>query len=315
MNEFRLIKYLTENVQKRGKNIVEGIGDDAAVLEYNKNEFLLLTIDSIVEGVHFDTEWRLSRKNLFTSIGWKSVAVNVSDIFAMGGKPSVLLVSLSVPQHIKSALLKFLYKGIDECAKFYGISVVGGNVTSNRYSLVIDIAALGIVKKERLLLRRKASAKDYIYVQGNIGNSAAGLYLLNKGKKIAKYIGANIRPVPTALSDTLFKRYRINAAIDISDGLVGDLYHILENSNKSAEIYLEWLPVDNEVKKLFPEKWKEFAMYGGEEYKIIFTSPDEIDMINITKIGKIVNGRKKIYLISGGKKKRIRNHSGFVHFK
>lgn len=314
MNEFKLIEYLTRNIKKSDNNIIESIGDDTAVIEFNKREYLLFTIDSLIENIHFSLKWNLTKCQLFYYLGWKSVAINVSDILAMGGKPFAFVVSLSIPEYISQRYLKCVYNGINDCSKFYNIVCVGGNITANKTDFMIDIAMLGKVLKNRLLLRKNAKTGDFIYVQKYLGESSAGLKLLMKGKIGKEFIQAHLMPRPQIEWDIILKKYKINSAIDISDGFIGDLSHILEASGKGAEIFVENLPVSEKLKNKYPENWQDMVLYGGEEYKIIFTSPDDIEIASVSKVGKVIS-RKGIFIIKDNKKYRIKNISGFIHFK
>ncbi len=303
MNEFELINYLTHNIKYNDKNILVGIGDDAAVIKYNQKKYLLYTTDSLVENIHFNLKWKINKKKLLYFIGWKAVASNVSDILAMGGIPKYILISLNIPEHLKTQEIKIVYKGLMECANNYNISNIGGNITKSE-KFIISITLIGEVLKKNLLLRSSAFAGDYIYTEEGVGKSAKGFYkLINGAKKIDNDILYHLKPTPSIKWNKLLNKYKINSAIDISDGFIADLNHILEKSKKGAEIYIDNIPSD-EVENF---------LYGGEDYKIIFTSPDDIYEKGIIKIGKIIKN-KKIYLIKENKKIILKKIKGFRHF-
>lgn len=316
MNEFQLIKYLTDWVNKNQEGVIKSIGDDTAVLEYNKNNFLIITTDSLIEGTHFKFSWKIPIKNILYSIGFKAVAINISDIYAMAGSPKYFLVSISAPKNFPVNYLKMIYNGIKSASKYYNVELIGGNTTSNSKIFFIDVTMLGIVNKNNVLYRNNARTGDFIYINGELGNSRMGLELLNRNSNSFKnkFVKSFLLPHPFINWSEIFKIAKVNSAIDVSDGFVADLNHILNDSLKGAEIYLDYLPVDNELKKIKNKKWQDFALYGGEDYKIIFTSPDEIKLNNIYKIGKILNNRK-IYLVSDGEKKEVKNVKGYMHFR
>ena len=314
MNEFQLVNYLTGSLKKDKKNIIESIGDDTAVVRYEKDKYILLTTDSLVENIHFRLDYKISKKALWYSIGWKAIAVNVSDILAMGGQPSDALISLHIPLRIKNKSLKTLYSGLNDCADKYGIRIVGGNISKSNHDFIISVTLTGTVDKKNLLLREAAKNRDYIYTQKGIGKSKAGLeLLLNGNKKLDDLILSHLQPEPVIDWEKLHNKFRINAAVDISDGLLQDISHILKNSSKGAELYLEHLPVDDSLRNLFPKHYLEYVLYGGEDYKIIFTSPDKIDEKEIYLIGRI-NQKKGLCLIHKEKKIKIKNPKGFIHF-
>jgi len=314
MNEFELINYLTCKLKKDKDNIVKGIGDDTAVIYSNSNEYYLLTTDSLVENIHFSLHYNISYKKLWYFLGWKSIAVNISDIYAMGGYPTCALISLHIPPGIKEKNLKLLYSGIEKCAEKYKITIAVGNISKTGKEMIIAVFMAGAVKKEELLLRENARVSDHIYIQNGIGNSRAGLELLNQGTgNINSLLLSHLQPQPVSLGNIMQDKYRINSAIDISDGLLQDMNHVLKSSKKGAEIYTENIPVSHELKKLFPDKYLEFILNGGEDYKLIFTSPDLIKKNNISIIGKIIK-KKGLYLIDSTGKKRINNPEGYRHY-
>lgn len=313
MNEFQLINYLTNGLKKSKDTIIKSIGDDTAVVQYKNDIYILLTTDSLVEDIHFRLDYNINKQKLWYFLGWKALAVNISDIYAMGGQPSEALVSLHIPVRIKEQFLKILYSGLNDCANQYSVRIVGGNISKSNHDFIITISMTGLVDKKNLLLRETARAGDHIYIQNGIGNAKAGLELLTHGcKKINNLVLSHLKPVPTTPWKKLQKKYRINSAIDISDGLLGDLEHILKSSNKGAEIYLDNIPVEDSLKKIFPENYLEYILYSGEDYKIIFTSPDKINEKGIYLIGRI-NQKKGLYLVYKEKKIKIKRTESFTH--
>lgn len=251
---------------------------------------------------------------MYYLLGWKALAINISDIFAMGGTPLDALISLNIPSKINQKLLKIFYQGLNDCAKKYNVSIIGGNITKAKQEFVITVTLTGKVSKKHLLLRSKAQTGDFIYTQQGIGYSAVGLKLLNSDfQKWNIFFDAHLKPQPDIKWDVLFKKYKINACIDISDGLLGDLNHILVDSKKGAEIYFDKFIIHPLMKKMFPKQYKDLILYGGEDYKVIFTSKDRINESGINLIGKVTKG-KDIFCIEGKKKQKINKIKGFEHF-
>lgn len=314
MNEFQLIHYLTKQLNKKNKNIIKNIGDDAAVVSIKRDKCLLLTSDSLVENIHFKN-YKISKKRFWYTLGWKSLAVNISDIYAMGGDPAFALVSLHVPETIHHKSLKIFYSGLNDCSCKYNVRIVGGNISKSNNDFIITVSLTGEVDKKHLLLRENAKAGDYIYVQKGVGLSCAGLFLLKQGyRKINNMLLSHLMPCPLINWKNIQKKYKINSAIDISDGLIGDLNHILTSSKKGADIFIENFSVEEELRRNFPDKFLEFILYGGEDYKILFTSPDKIKEKNIILIGRIIK-KRGLTLVYKDKKIKLKNPKGFVHFR
>jgi len=315
MNEFQLIKDLTKNFKKyQNKNIIKGIGDDTAVFQHsNKNKYLLYTTDSLVENIHFKINYPLNKKKLFSALGWKLLAINVSDIFSMQGRPLYALISLFIPKNFVINQLHYIYYGLKKCANYYSVEIVGGNISKTNKNLILSLSLIGEVEKTKMSLREGAKNEDYIYIEKNIGCSKAGLELLKKGKIKDKFlIFSHLRPTPEYIWDKL-RNFKITSSIDISDGLIGDLNHILESSKKGAEIFISAIPVNKKLQTLFPDKYLDFILYGGEDYKMLFTSPDEIKVKNIYKIGKIID-TQNIFLVRKNKKIIIQKKIAYSHF-
>lgn len=314
MNEFQLIKYLTQNIKIKNHHVKKGIGDDCAVLTFADSHYLLYTTDSLVEHIHFQLEWVSAIKKLFYFLGWKALAVNISDIYAMGGIPQYALVSLHIPKKIKDNQLKQFYQGINKCAQTYNISLVGGNITKSNHDFVATVTLIGQVPKKNLLLRSGACVNDYIYIQNNVGEASAGLNLLNHHhNRPNPFLLRHLQPKPFIPWDYLFSHYSIHSAIDISDGFMSDLNHILTSSKVGAEIYIDQIPVSTQLKKKFPKNYLNYILYGGEDYSILFTSQNRIQKRDMACIGKIIK-EKNIYLVYPDRKIKVKKIKGFMHF-
>lgn len=285
--EILLIKNISRNIRIHNKSVLKGIGDDAAVVKKDKNTFSLYTCDSLVSGVHF------SEKYFFPyQIGRKAVAVNLSDIAAMGGIPKHILVSLFIPKGTTEKYIDELYKGlIDECKKF-NVDIVGGNI-SKCNQFIIDIFLTGEVNSKNVLLRSGARIGDVVAVTGNLGDSAKSKYRL--------------MPIPRVMEGILLGKSRmVTSMIDLSDGLSSDIQHICDESKVGVEIFLEKLPVSKGVKKIT-------ALNGGEDYELCFTTSSKnvshlskLLKTKITVIGKITTLKKGRWLIDKyGKKTKL----------
>jgi len=293
LGEFGLIERFRRRI-RTDSTVIKGSGDDCAVIKFDKNNYLLFTCDMLVEGVDF-----LSRENPYL-IGRKSIAVSVSDIAACAGVPRYCVVSLGVPGNKSVKFTDTLFKGMLDLARKYKINIVGGDL-SRAEKLTIDVSMLGVVRKERLVLRKGAKAGDIIFVTGALGGSIRGKHLqFTPRLKEARFLTEN---------------FKVHAMIDISDGLVQDLSHILKQAGLGAVLYEESIPQDKQARNL-----KE-ALYMGEDFELLFTlsRPDARklclkDRRNFKAIGET---RPPGYgLKSVGKDGRERNIAagGFRHF-
>lgn len=270
---------IIENIRKwctyKSANVIKGIGDDAAVIRMG-DKHLLVTSDMMVEGVHFD----LSFITPF-QLGHKFLAINISDIYAMGGVPSYFLISLGIPESIKSRFIKELYSGIIKIAERYDIKIVGGDTCRSERGLVLSGMLIGY--GDRVIMRSGAKVGDKIYVTDTLGDSSAGLYLLKRRKRriytlSSEGVGINLikrhlMPEPIPISESESKK--INAMIDISDGLLIDLWRICDESGVGAVIYRERIPISEELKKIsnkFGLDPYSYALRGGEDYVLLFLS-------------------------------------------
>jgi thiamine-monophosphate kinase len=293
------------------------IGDDCAVLPKDAELDLLITTDLLIENIDFRLDWATPR-----DIGYKSLAVSLSDIAAMGGTPTHALISLGVPENLwKGRFLDEFYEGWHSLANEFQVELIGGDVSSVPGKLVIDSIVLGEVLKDKALLRSGAKAGDQIYVSGTLGGAAAGLRILEapNSKKSDKLIQKQLRPVPqVALGKQLRKLGIVNAMIDISDGLSSDIRHICEASGVGAIIEADHLPIDSQISAdLFEnDNLLEFALNGGEDFGLLFTTTENNESLAgnlpITNIGTVTNTGK--VEIKNGDKVQELSPGGFRHF-
>jgi len=318
MKEFELIKrYFTEQIVKR-KDVLLGIGDDCAILRPPENYNIAVTTDTLVAGVHFpqDTSPR--------AIGHKALAVNLSDLAAMGAEPTWVSLAITLPKVDEFWINEFC-AGIFELCEFYNVQLIGGDTTQGPLS--ITITAQGIVPADMQLTRGGAKPGDWIYVTGEIGDAALALKSLTDGVAVESIFQNQIQqrldcPKPRVLAGQTLRKYA-SAAIDISDGLLADLKHICDASKVGANIVLEDLPLSNAlVETLGMEKAIELAIIGGDDYELLFTVSEDNKVgmetaianigVDVTCIGQL-NGTDKITTTLNSKPVNI-NAAGYQHF-
>ena len=307
--EFALIDLISR--RKKDKNVLVGVGDDTAVIKYNKKYVLLWTTDMLVEGDHFNLKWSTSQQ-----IGKKAMEINVSDIASMGGLPKYALISISLPDDTQVEFIDQLYKGMRNVCKKYDFEIVGGNTTHGQ-RIVIDISLIGMAEKKRLCLRSNAKVGDLICVTGYLGKSAVGLETLRAGLK--GNVKDHLEPECRLNEARVISKYA-NAMIDVSDGLASEVNHICKRSNVGAKVVKEKIPISKNTFKLANKLGKDaygFALDGGEDFELVFTIPErKLDKIKVkcpvTVVGRIVEKRKGIYLIDKGKKTPL--EGGYDHF-
>ena len=311
--EFGLIKRIKKNIRLFSDNVVIGIDDDAAVLKYGKNNYLLFSTDMLVENEHFSLEYLTPEQ-----IGMKAVEQNVSDIAAMGGLPRYAVVSLGLPEDTEVDFVDRLFYGINKKSKRYKISIVGGNI-SHSQEIVVDITLVGFVEKKLLTLRKNAKIGDLIFCSGDVGKSAAGLELLKRG-----LIGASTRKhaEPQCRLDLARKLVKIgiNSMIDVSDGVASEIKHICQQSNVGAVIHADKIPISKNTiidSKKLKKNPLEFALYGGEDFELVFTANknklQQLTKYDVKVIGEVVEKKFGIELIRDNRKSELKN--GYDHFK
>jgi thiamine-monophosphate kinase len=253
------------------QEILVGIGDDAAAWQ-SGNRIQLATTDTLVQNVHFNLDvinW--------DELGWKALAVNLSDIAAMGGIPEYALLSLALPGELDTEDVSKFIKSLIYLAREYGVAIIGGNIATSP-NVVITVTIIGYSKGKAILERSTASSGEQIAVTGYLGLSAAGLEML-KGKAISDpetsgtLRRAHLKPLPKVREGQILTEQGVKTAIDISDGLVADLTHICESSKVNARIKIEQVPVHPVVIANFTN-YQELALYGGEDYELLFTADE-----------------------------------------
>lgn len=312
IGEEKLINLIKNIARLRDKNIVANIGDDCAVVNNvaEKNKFLLLTTDSLVENVHFNLKYTSA-----FALGYKAGAVNISDIIAMGGVPKYLLISLGIPSALSVNFVSQLYKGLKKISNKYKVKIIGGDTVKSS-KIFLSVFTLGCVEKNKTFYRNNAQAGDLIYCTNYLGNSSAGLYLLQNNKikvneEIKKYFTKkHLYPEPKAKEMHILKKYlNLNSLMDLSDGLYTDLPKFCAESKVGAKIFLNNLPVSKNLKLLCQKLKKnilKFALFGGEDYELLFTVPvqeknkinylTKKNIIKISWLGEITANKNIQYL-------------------
>lgn len=277
VGEFGLIRGITNLIKasKAGRStVLAGPGDDAALFTARPGHTATMTTDMLVEGVHFRHDWSKAE-----SVGIKSMAVNASDIAAMGGRPRVAVVSLGLKGTETDRWVYEFYRGALKVAEQHHFAVVGGDIVSSPEATIVAVTIYGeISPRKPPLMRDKAAPGDVIAITGNIGLSAAGARILAddslKLEGSPRMLDAHRRPEPRVLQGLLLRWAGVKCAMDLSDGLLGDLPRICEASGVEALIYEEHLPIPNAVRWGFPD-WFDLATRGGEDFELIFTCPPE----------------------------------------
>jgi len=332
LGEFGLIDKLTKDIPVYNKSTVKGVGDDAAVLQYGGQNILVST-DLLVEGIHFDLMYTPLKH-----LGYKSVIVNLSDIYAMNGHPEQVTVSIAFSSKFSVEAIEELYKGIREACRIYGVDLVGGDTTSSPKGIVISITAIGKGDADRISYRSGAKKGDIICITGDLGAAYLGLQILEREKQL--YLSnPGIQPdledqkyllerqlKPEARKDMidyfLKSDFKPTAMIDISDGLASDLMHICKSSDVGAFVEEGKIPIKEEA-QLMALKFQldpvTTALNGGEDYELLFTV-DEKDlekirlMPSVYIIGEITDKSDGIKLHTTGGNIHPLKAQGWNHF-
>ncbi|MCK4922666.1 MAG: thiamine-phosphate kinase [Bacteroidales bacterium] len=318
IGEFGLINQLTKNIKLKHKTSLKGIGDDAAVIDCG-DICRVITTDMLTEGIHFNLMYSPMKH-----LGYKSVMVNVSDVYAMNAIPKQITVSISVSSKFSIEAIEELYEGIHLACETYDVDLIGGDTVSSLTGLTISVTAIGEAKKEEIKYRSGAKLNDLICVSGNLGGAYMGLQILEREKDIYEKDNS-IQPQlegydyilerqlkPEARKDIVewFKaeNIKVNALIDISDGLSSELIHICKESGKGCQIYPEKIPIDSATTDAAKELELEdlvTALHGGEDYELLFTVPmSEYKKVNdfegVSIIGNITESGKAVLVTGEG---------------
>ena len=302
LGEFGLIKHLTENIKLQNPETKYGVGDDAAVLEFN-NQQTLVTTDLLMEGVHFDLIYTPMKH-----LGYKAAIVNFSDIYAMNGTPKQITVSLAVSKRFCIEDLELFYEGLQLACQLHGVDIIGGDTTSSVTGLAISITCVGVADKEEVVYRNSAKETDLICVSGDLGAAYMGLQLLEREKAVfegQKEVNPDFSGKEYLLERQLKPEARKNivealkkegirptAMMDISDGLSSELMHICTQSNVGCRVYEERIPIDYQTAVMAEElnmNVTTCALNGGEDYELLFTVPlTEHDKVAAMKGIKVI---------------------------
>jgi len=322
------IKKKFADVHVRNRKIVVGIGDDAAVIDNSGKNLLVVTTDTLVEGVHF------IKGRDYHSVGWRAMTANLSDIAAMGGKPEFALVSLALPVSSCVELVDKLYRGMRQACGSYRVHLIGGDTVKSTRNLVITLTLIGSAARKRVITRAGAKIGDKLLITGTAGDSEAGLYILKnmysqRNRKIyGSLIRKHARPVARLKqSEIIAKKLLATSMMDSSDGLDVSVRTICAESRVGAKIYADMIPVSAALKKFAGSIGKRtgsrdelcYAVYGGEDFELVFTVPAEKLRLALKSvpgtsvIGDIVEEKKGVEYFKNGRSVKIEGRS-YRHF-
>lgn len=328
IGEFGFIDRIQKGCLIRPERVVKAIGDDAAAFESLPDTIGLLTADMLVDRVHF-----LRGEISGFDLGYKALAVNLSDIAAMGGIAGEAFVSIAVPESCELDYLEEIYSGMKTLAQKYDVNILGGDTTGSKADLVINVAVYGMVPPDQILYRSGACPGDVVFCTGYLGESRAGLQMLLKSlpadsPALASLLAAHFRPEPH-LNEGRFLATAggVHAAIDVSDGLSSDLGHILEESAVGVELYADDLPVSEPLREFcsrFGEDPQQYALAGGEDYVLLGTcAPERAERLALDfekkfgrplfRFGKITAGKQRLLIRPDGQRIAFES-TGWNHF-
>jgi thiamine-monophosphate kinase len=331
LGEFGLIDHLTKNIELQNASSVLGVGDDAAVIDHFGKQ-TVITTDLLIEGVHFDLMYTPLRH-----LGYKSVIVNLSDVYAMNAIPTQIVLSLGISNRFSVEALDEFYEGVYAACSKYGVDLVGGDTTSSQKGFIISVTAIGEVAPDKFVKRSTAQKGDLICVTGDLGGAYVGLLFLEREKKIflenpgikpdlegeAYVVGKLLKPEARKDIIEFFETSQVvpTAMMDISDGLSSEVLHICKQSNLGCILYEDKIPVHAEMKKAiykFEMDPTACALSGGEDYELLFTiSQSEYDKLvlneQISVIGYMTEPEKGTHILTKGGGKHVITAQGWNH--
>jgi thiamine-monophosphate kinase len=329
IGEFGFIEKISRGCLIRPQYIIKSIGDDAAAFTTAPNEVSLVTTDLLVERIHF-----LRNATSGYELGYKSLAVNLSDIAAMGGTAREAFVSIAIPEDVELEYLESIYGGMKDLAHKFEVNILGGDTTGSKIDLIINVAVHGTIPQNEMMCRNAASPGDIIFSTGVLGDSKAGLHLILNNlpadsDERRRLIRAHLMPEPHLQEGRFLARQNgIGAAIDTSDGLSSDLGHIVEQSGVGATLHADQIPISRALKS-FCEQFDfdpvEYALSGGEDYTLLCTvAPKDARRVarnfqqqfnrKLFRIGAI-NADKRLEIVFPDKTSRTLAATGWNHFK
>ncbi len=328
LGEHALVSRIRARLSPPRRDVVIGIGDDAAVVTGARNAQTVLTTDALVEGVHFDRRWSSP-----ADVGHKALAVNLSDLAAMGAEPQWALLSLIVPGAHQVDEIDALVDGLSALATIHRVSVVGGNIARTEGPLVVDVTAIGSGRPRRVLTRSGARPGDELYVTGTLGAAAAGLEMLAAGDTAtdadrAACVARHRRPEPRVRLGLAMSRARAaRAAMDVSDGLADAVRQVAASSGCGAIVEADSLPIEPGARRWWERSDRDVttaALMGGEDYELLFAVPpswkgrlraarQRASSPSLTRIGVLTSDRDAVVLARDGRRERL--PAGYEHFR
>lgn len=333
LGEFGLIKHLTTGFNKNVPSTIEGPGDDAAVLDFGGENYVLISTDMLLEGVHFDLMYTPLKH-----LGYKAITTNISDIAAMNGKATQVLVSVGLSSKVTLEAIEEIYKGIQVACEEYKVDLIGGDTSSSRKGIVISITAIGQCEKSKLVRRSGANQGDLLVVSGDLGGAYTGLQILEREKQIFLE-NPKVQPDMSGKDYILQRQLRPEARIDvvemlgtleilptsmmdISDGLSSELHHLAEKSTCGFVVYEDKLPIDPVTYQTARDLGLDptvCATNGGEDYELLFTIPQtDYDKIkshpDFSVIGYVTEQHEGVQLVSKSGNKYPLEAQGWKNF-
>jgi len=333
LGEFGLIEHLTKNIELQNASSIVGVGDDAAVIDHFGKQ-TVITSDMLVEGVHFDLMYTPLKH-----LGYKSVIVNLSDIYAMNATPTQIILNIAISNRFSIEALDEFYSGVYTACEKYGVDLIGGDTSSSHKGFIISVTAIGEVTPDQYVKRNTAKQGDLVCVSGDLGGAYIGLLFLEREKKIylenpniqpdleseSYVIGRLLRPEARKDIIEFFEKEKItpHSMMDISDGLSSEILHISNQSDLGCVIYEERLPIADEMKNAaykFQIDPTACALSGGEDYELLFTiDQNDYDKIklneDISVIGYMTEREKGTNIITKGESTYPITAQGWNAFK